>query len=106
MEELVKRRHLLVSPPLILGESRIQRLPAGKTGVNGLRQRLGIAEGVADTLCRHRVLVVAGVADERPAGAVRLSEEVGYIAGAYDALFAFPAAYALFKLRVEGPYLK
>ena len=41
------------------------------------RERLGVAERVAHPLCRDRVLVVSGIADEAPAWSVGLAEEVG-----------------------------
>src|SRR5262249_48834691 len=46
-----------------------------------------VAEGVADALPRVGILVVAGVAHQRPAGAVRRAEEVGQVRRADEALF-------------------
>ena len=62
--------------------------------------QLGVAERVADALRGDRILVVAGVADERPAGSVRLAEEVGHGA-AVEALLAGRAADPLGELGRE-----
>ncbi len=50
---------------------------AGERLVDRGRVRLGAAKRVSDALCGNRVLGVRGIADERPPGAVRLSDEVG-----------------------------
>ncbi len=58
-------------------------------------EELGVAEGVGDALRRERVLVVAGVADQRPARAVRPAEEEGQVAGALEGLGPPAGAHAL-----------
>src|SRR4029079_8636403 len=40
------------------------------------REQLGIAERIADALCRDRILRVAGISDERPSRTEWLAEEV------------------------------
>src|SRR5215471_17295301 len=40
-------------------------------------QQFGVAVGVAEAVAGDRVAVVAGVADQRPAGAVRCADHVG-----------------------------
>ena len=54
---------------------------AVEPGVDRLGEQLGVAERVEHPLGGDRVLVVAGVADERPAGPVRPAEEVVVAAG-------------------------
>ena len=64
--------------------SRSARMPRGPRSagraaqglVEGLRQQLGVAEGVADAVAGDGVAVVAGIPDEGPARAGRLAEVV------------------------------
>ena len=64
----------MVARLLVGGHRVLVRAAPGGDVVQGGGQQLGIAERVVDPHRRDRVLVVAGVADERPARAVRLAE--------------------------------
>ena len=89
MRELVDGSHVLVAPALVLCE-RVEHRPAAlESLVDGMREQLGVPEGVADALRGDRILVVAGVTDEGPAGAVRPAEEERQVTGAAEALGAF-----------------
>jgi hypothetical protein len=61
---LLPRRHRVVVGPA-----------SGERVVEGRRSGLGVAERVGDPEGGERILVVAGVADERPTGAEGLAEE-------------------------------
>ena len=61
---------------LVRGELLVEVPPPGQHPAERRRAQLRVAERVADALGGDRVLVVPGVADERPARPVRLAEEV------------------------------
>ena len=96
--ELVERQRLLVALPLVAGQGVLVGPASCEAVVEGRRQQLGVAEGVADPEARDRVLVVAGVADERPAGPVRLAEEARQVARADEARLARGGVDALGEL--------
>ena len=85
---------------LVVGHRVVERAPAAERLVEGGGAQLGVAERVADPLRGDRVLGVAGVADERPARAVRLAEEVA-AGAAGEPLLACRAANALGELGRE-----
>ena len=71
--QLVHRQDGGVAVGLVAGQLDVE--VAAEAGVDGLGEALGVAEGVEHALGRDRVLVVAGVADQRPAGPGALAEE-------------------------------
>jgi hypothetical protein len=78
-----------------------------EAGIHGVRQELRVAEGVGHPERRDQVLVVAGVADERPAAAVGTAVEVGERTGAAIGDFRqfthqSPSAYQALKLPHSG----
>ena len=85
----------LVAALLIAGERRLELLAAREAVVDGSGQELGVAERVRDAEREDRVLVVAGVAHERPAVAEGAAEVVGQPGRATEAVAARGAADAL-----------
>ena len=83
--ELVDRQRLLVPGALVVGHRVVVGASLGERVVEGRRHRLGVTERVGDPERRDRVLVVAGVADERPPRAVGLEEEARQVARAHEA---------------------
>jgi hypothetical protein len=84
---------------------------AGEPGVDRGGEQLRVAEGVADAEVEDRVLVVTGVADERPAGSIRAAVEVRQHAGLAEAVSALGRAGArsesgggLERLQNHGTY--
>jgi hypothetical protein len=75
--ELVDRQRLLVPRPLIVGHRIVVGAAPREGVVERGRHRLCVAEGVGDPERGDRVLVVAGVADERPARAEGLRKKPG-----------------------------
>src|SRR5262249_40148879 len=74
--ELEKWQRRLVAPLLVLSHRLLNWPPTGEAGIHGVCEQLCIPEGVADPLCRNRVLMIAGITDQRPARAVGPAEEV------------------------------
>src|SRR5262249_52849372 len=72
VRELVHRSRLLVADALVVCERVVQRPCTRERLVERVGQQLRVTKGVRDSLCRDRVLVVAGVAHECPPRAVRL----------------------------------
>ena len=58
----------LVAPALVVRERVVERPPPRQPRRGGIREQLGVAQRVADPERHERVLVAAGVADERPPG--------------------------------------
>jgi hypothetical protein len=87
-------RRLLVAALLV----RRERL----AGVDRVGEHLGVAERVADAEGEDRILVVAGVADERPAVAVRAPIEVREPSGAAEAVGARRGLHACEQARHVG----
>ena len=76
----------LVAAALVLTEGRRFGPLAGQAGRQRIREQLGVAQGVADPQRAGRLLVASGVPDQRPAGPVRLAQEVRQVRGTVDAL--------------------
>ena len=76
----------LVAAALVLAEGRRFGPFTGQAGRQRLREKLGVAEGIADPERAGWVLVAAGVPDERPARPVWLAQEVRELRGAVDPL--------------------
>ncbi len=74
VEDLGER---LVALLLVAGERGAFGGGAGECLVEGGDEEFGVAERVADAVGGDGVTVVAGVADQRPARAVRLADLVG-----------------------------
>ena len=87
--EVIQGFDPLVAARLILGERLLECATLGETGIERFGQVLSVDEGVADPLRRDRVLLVAGVADERPARAVGLAEVIRDAGGSDPFLLAF-----------------
>ena len=84
--DLVERLGDVVPLPLVLSHRLVQRFTIGETGVDGVDKELDVAEGVGNAEAGAEIAVIASVADERPAGAIRLAEEVGLVGGADELL--------------------
>src|SRR5262249_34992316 len=97
--QLVERHRGLVAPSLIVREGFLQRTTAREPLVTRLDQQLGSAEGVSDPLRGDWVLVIAGIAHQRPAGAIGPAEEVGQVGRAGEALLPLALAHPLRKRR-------
>lgn len=97
--ELVDRPRSLVSGRLVRRQCFVHRSPLGEAIIDRSRERLGVAERIADPHSADGVLVVGGVAYERPAVAEGPPEEVWRIGGAGEALLAPGGAYALSERR-------
>src|SRR5207249_4840817 len=54
----------------------LERLAAGEASIDGLGEELAVPEGVGDPGGRSGILLVAGIADQRPSGAMWLAEVV------------------------------
>ena len=74
--EVVHRPDRLVAAALVVGEGGAQRAGTAEPGDDGRGELFGVAEGVGDALRGDGVHDHAGVADERPTGAVRAAERV------------------------------
>ena len=98
--ELVHRQRVLVAGALVVAHRVVEGARAAEGLVERRRAALGVAEGVLDALRGDRVLRVARVAHERPAGAVRLAEEVRR-RRADEPRLALRAAHALGEGRRE-----
>ena len=72
---------------------------------SAVAQQFGVAEGVGNALGGDRVLVVAGIADERPAGTVRLAEEIRHRRAGKRRL-AFRAAHPFREFGREVEHLQ
>ena len=97
--EPVHRQRLLVAGSL----PRAHRV----LGAECRRERLRVAERVGDPERRDRVLVVPGVADERPARAERRPELAGHVPGAGEARLPRGRTDPLRELghELEGPHV-
>ena len=93
------------SRALILAASPRRRCAPGERVVERGGAQLGVAEGVVDALRGDEVLVVAGVADQRPAGAEGLAEVVRH-RRADEALLALGRAHAVGEGRRELEHLE
>src|SRR5262245_5905954 len=74
--ELVGRQHVPVARRLVRGHRILERARARKPFVERRRTEPGIAERVGDPLSGDEVLVVARVANERPARTERLAKKI------------------------------
>src|SRR5437660_745591 len=87
--ELVQRSRLLVARALVAGECLVEPSRAAEACVECVREELCVAKRIAYPLRRDRVLVVSGVADERPSGAVWLAVPERQVGDAIEAIGAF-----------------
>src|SRR5687768_1548448 len=69
-------RRRLVTAPLVLGQCGLQGRAAAEPVGNRLGQELDIAQRIADSQGEERILMQAGIAGQRPPGAVGLAVEV------------------------------
>ena len=82
--EVVRRR--LVPAALIIAQRVIERPASRQTIVECLDEQIGVSKGIAHAEREHRILVTAGIANERPPGTVRLPEKIGQVRGALERL--------------------
>src|SRR5688572_24729788 len=68
----------------------------GEPFIERLEEHLGVAEAVGDALRCDWIFVIAGIADERPPGAIGFAKKVWDEAGSGKTLFA-PAAIEAFR---------
>jgi hypothetical protein len=101
VRELVHRQCCLVPSLFIVGKRLFRWELSAKPGVKSLGEQFGIAEGVADALRRDRVLMVVGIAHQRPAGVVGFPEEEREVRSAQGTLATFAVAHSFGQLRRE-----
>jgi hypothetical protein len=86
---------------LVRGEGLIQRSGAGEALRCGGRQQFGVAQSIGHAQSHKRILVIAGVAHQGPAGTVRPAEEIRQVRGAVEAFLAAAAAHPCGELRLQ-----
>ncbi len=74
--KFIHRKHVFVARLLILSHCLIEWLRSAQCLIEGRGAAFGIEKCIGDALCRDRVLVVTRIADKRPTGTVRLTEEI------------------------------
>src|SRR4051794_3337995 len=95
----IHRQHGSITPPLIIRQRLIERLPAGKPVIDGRRQEVGIAKGITDSLGAQRMLVITCIARQSPAGTPRIAKESRHFCLALQRLYLF----AIFE-KLCGPW--
>src|SRR5262249_53654012 len=93
--ELEHRHRAFVALLLVVGHRVVEAAGPGEGLVERVDEELDLMKRVGDAERGDRVLVVSGVADERPPGPVRLAEEVLELTGAREARLASRRAHAL-----------
>src|SRR5260221_4650394 len=101
---LIEGQRSIVTLLFVSGQCFFQGSSSRQSCIDGLDGQFHIPEGIHDALCCIGVLVIAGVADECPARAIRLAEEIGQISRVNKALLLLALTDSLGKpwCEVEG----